>query len=177
MPIGAALTWDDDHCYVMIVSSGEGTYLVRRIRGGKRKRRQARVGAPDAALTPSSGLAGVSELCDRLGVIEALDAAVGPVKQRKRGFGAGELLAGIASAQLAGEDFLVGLDRQREDAAGQQITPVPGAELDDRGGPGPPDHRRAVAVGGDGAGGGHGADAGPAARGAGGGAGRGPGHD
>ena len=40
--------------------------------------------------------------------------------------GAGELLTGIAAAQLAGEDFLVGLDRQRADAAGQQITPVPG---------------------------------------------------
>jgi hypothetical protein len=99
---------------------------VARIRGGRRKRRQARVGAPDAALTPSSGLAAVSELCDRLGVIGALDAAVGPVKQRDRGFGAGQLLTGIAAAQLAGEDFLAGLDRQREDAAGQQITPVPG---------------------------------------------------
>ena len=81
---------------------------------------------PDAALTPNAGLAAVSELCDRLDVIGALDAAVGPVKQRDRGFGAGELLAGLASAQLAGEDFLVGLDRQRADAAGQQITPVPG---------------------------------------------------
>ena len=40
--------------------------------------------------------------------------------------GAGELLAGIAAAQLAGEDFLTGLDRQRADAAGQLITPVPG---------------------------------------------------
>jgi len=99
---------------------------VRRIRAGRRKLRQARVGAPDAALTPNAGLAAVSELCDRLGVIGALDAAVGPVKQRDRGFGAGELLAGIASAQLAGEDFLVGLDRQRADAAGQQLTPVPG---------------------------------------------------
>ena len=99
---------------------------MARIRGRKRKRWQARIGAPDAALTPSSGLAAVSELCDRLGVIEALDAAVGPVKQRDRGFGAGELLTGIAAAQLAGEDFLAGLDRQREDAAGQQITPVPG---------------------------------------------------
>ena len=39
---------------------------------------------------------------------------------------AGELLTGIAAAQLAGEDFLTGLDRQRADAAGQQITPVPG---------------------------------------------------
>ena len=64
-------------------------------------------------------------LCERLGVIEALDAAVGPVKQRDRGFGAGQLLTGIAAAQLAGEDFLSGLDRQRADAAGQQLTPVP----------------------------------------------------
>jgi hypothetical protein len=106
--------------------SREGTYLVTRIRGRKQKRGQARIGAPDAALTPSAGLAAVGELCDRLGVIEALDAAVGPVKQRDRGFGAGQLLTGIASAQLAGEDFLAGLDRQRADAAGQQLTPVPG---------------------------------------------------
>src|SRR5258708_7645987 len=52
--------------------------------------------------------------------------AVGRIKQRERGFGAGEPLTGIAAAQLAGEDFLAGLDRQRADAAGQQITPVPG---------------------------------------------------
>jgi Transposase DDE domain group 1 len=110
----------DDHL------SGEDTYLVERIRGGKRKRRQARVGAPDPALTLNAGVAAVSELCDRLGVIEAIDAAVGPVKQRDRGYGAGELLTGIAAAQLAGEGFLVGLDRRRADAAGQQITPVPG---------------------------------------------------
>ena len=80
---------------------------------------QARVGVPDRGLTPNAGLVAVSELCDRLGVIGALDAAVGPIKQRDRGFGAGELLTGIAAAQLAGEDFLVGLDRQRADAAGQ----------------------------------------------------------
>jgi hypothetical protein len=56
--------------------SEEGTYLVVRIRGRKRTRRQrARIGAPDAALTPNGGLAAVSELCDRLGVIEALDTA------------------------------------------------------------------------------------------------------
>ena len=89
-------------------------------------RQQVRIGAPDPALTPNAGLAAVTELCGRLGVIEALDAAVGPIKQRDRGFGAGELLTGIAAAQLAGEDFLTGLDRQRADAAGQQITPVPG---------------------------------------------------
>jgi hypothetical protein len=85
-----------------------------------------RAGAPDRSLTANAGLAVISELCDRLGVIAALDAAVGPVKQRDRGFGAGELLTGIAAAQLAGEDFLTGLDRQRADAAGQLITPVPG---------------------------------------------------
>ncbi len=85
-----------------------------------------RAGAPDAALTPNAGMAAISELCDRLDVTGALDAAVGPVKQRDRGFGAGELLTGIAAAQLAGEDYLTGLDRQRADAAGQQITPVPG---------------------------------------------------
>ena len=125
MPIGAALTWDDDHCDVTIISARKAPT------GGQDTRqeeaaRQARIGAPDAALTSSSGLAAVSELCDRLGVIEAIDAAVGPVKQRDRGFGAGELLTGIAAAQLAGEDFLVGLDRQRADVAGQQIAPVPG---------------------------------------------------
>ena len=59
-------------------------------------------------------------------MIGALDAAVGLIKQRDRGFGAGELLTGLAAAQLAGEDFLTGLDRQRADAAGQQIMPVPG---------------------------------------------------
>ncbi len=106
--------------------SGEGTYLVSRIRGGMRKRRPARVGAPDPTLTPNAGLAAITELCERLGVIEALDAAVGRVKQRNRGFGAGGLLVGVAAAQLAGEDFLAGLDRQRGDPAGQQIAPVPG---------------------------------------------------
>src|SRR5437762_8468366 len=109
----------------MIIFGG-GTYLVRKIRGSRRKRRQVRVGAPDAALTANAGLAAVTELCGRLGVVKELDAAVGPVKQRDRGFGAGELLTGLAAAQLAGEDFLTGLDRQRADVAGQQLTPVPG---------------------------------------------------
>ena len=127
MPIGAALAWDDDRCQVMIISGGEDTYLVSRIRGGA-GRRVSRCGSARRmrSLTPNAGLAAVTELCGRLGVIEALDAAVGPIKQRDRGFGAGELLTGIAAAQLAGEDFLTGLDRQRADAAGQQITPVPG---------------------------------------------------
>jgi hypothetical protein len=99
---------------------------VSRIRGGSLPRQRVRAGAPDASLTANAGLVAVTELCGRLGVIGALDAAVGPIKQRDRGFGAGELLCGLAAAQLAGEDFLTGLDRQRADAAGQQLAPVPG---------------------------------------------------
>jgi hypothetical protein len=99
---------------------------VSRIRAGGRRRQQVRAGVPDRSLTANAGLAVITELCGRLGVIEAVDAAVGPIKQRDRGFSAGELLAGIAAAQLAGEDFLTGLDRQRADVAGQQIMPVPG---------------------------------------------------
>jgi len=89
-------------------------------------RRRVRVGAPDPSLTPVSGLAAVTELVDRLNMITLLDAAVGPIKARDRGFTGGELLVGMASAQLAGEDFLVGLDRRRADAAGQVLAPVPG---------------------------------------------------
>src|SRR6185312_1611840 len=55
-----------------------------------------------------------------------LDAMVGPIKARARGVGAGELLVGMASAQLAGQDHLVGLDRYRADGAGQLLAPVPG---------------------------------------------------
>jgi hypothetical protein len=76
---------------------------VKRIRGGSRKRQQIRPGAPDRSLAANAGLAAVCELCDRVGVIEALDKAVGPIKQRDRGFGAGEVQAGIAAAQLAGK--------------------------------------------------------------------------
>jgi hypothetical protein len=84
------------------------------------------VGAPDESLTRFSGLAAVTELVDRLGVIKRLDAAIGPIKTRDRGFTAGEVLVGMAAAQLCGEDFLVGLDRHRVDTSGQELTPVPG---------------------------------------------------
>ena len=69
-----------------------------------------RVGPPDESLTRFSGLAAVTELVDRLGMIDRLDAAVGSIKARDRGFSAGQVLVGMAAAQLCGEDFLVGLD-------------------------------------------------------------------
>jgi hypothetical protein len=83
-------------------------------------RRRVRVGAPDPSLTPVSGMVAMAELVERLDVIGRLDAVIGRIKQRRRGRTAGGLLVGIAAAQLAGEDFLVGLDRQRADTAGQQ---------------------------------------------------------
>jgi hypothetical protein len=105
-----------------------------------------RIGTPDPTLTPVSGMLAVSELVERLDVVGRLDAAIGPIKQRRRGHTAGELLVGTAAVQLAGEDFLVGLDRQRADAAGQQVGPGARAVYDDRGRPGPPVHRRPVAA-------------------------------
>ena len=94
--------------------------------GSLRRRRRVRIGAADPTPTPVSGMLAVSELCERLDVTGWLDAAIGPIKRRRRGQTAGEVLVGIAAAQLAGEDFLVGLDRQRADVAGQQLAPVPG---------------------------------------------------
>ena len=91
-----------------------------------RTRGKIQIGADDPSLTAAGGMLAVTELCGRLGLIEALDAEIGPVKQRKRGFTGGQVLTGMAAAQLAGEDFLVGLDRLRADEAGQQVTPVPG---------------------------------------------------
>src|SRR5918994_7306772 len=108
-------------------SSGrEDTYRVRRVRKGRVRRARVQVGAPDESLTRFSGLIAVTELVERLDVIGRLDAAIGSLKQRRRGHTAGEVLVGIAAAQLAGEDFLVGLDRQRADRAGQQLAPMPG---------------------------------------------------
>ena len=73
-----------------------------------------------------SGLVAVTELTEHLDVVGRLDAAIGPIKTRGRGATGGQVLVGMAAAQLAGEDFLVGLDRHRADAAGQVLTPVPG---------------------------------------------------
>lgn len=103
--------------------SGGRRVRQRRVRSSLRR---VGIGAPDPTLTGSGGMVAITELTDRLRVIDAVDAAVGPIKTRNRGFGAGQLLVGMSAAQLAGEDFLVGLDRARADAAGQQIAPVAG---------------------------------------------------
>ncbi|MGH3570207.1 MAG: hypothetical protein ACRDRH_30215, partial [Pseudonocardia sp.] len=96
---------------------------VREIR---RLRRAVGIGAPDPSLTSYSGMVAVTALLDRLNMIKLMDAVIGPIKQRDRGFSGEELLVGLACAQLAGEDFLVGLDRFRADEAGQVLAAVPG---------------------------------------------------
>lgn len=97
-----------------------------RLRDIRRLRRRVGIGAPDPSLTAVSGMVAVTELVDRLGMIKLLDAAIGPIKARDRGLSGGQLLVGMAAAHLAGEEFLVGLDRQRADAAGQVLAPMPG---------------------------------------------------
>lgn len=57
-----------------------------------------RIGAPDPSLTGTAGMIAVTELCGTLGLIEALDAPMGPVKERKRGVSGGQSLTGMAAA-------------------------------------------------------------------------------
>src|SRR6266498_2403602 len=78
--------------------------LAAAMRGKTRGRIQ--IGADDPSLTAAGGMLAVTELCERLGLIAALDEGMGPVKQRRRGFTGGQVLAGMA--------------------AGQLVTPVPG---------------------------------------------------
>ena len=95
-------------------------------RARKRTRaRKVRIGAPDQRLTPAAGVEAVREVDRVLGITAAMDAGIGAVKERARGLSGGELVVSMASAQLAGEDFLVGLDRRRADTAGQELEPVP----------------------------------------------------
>ena len=89
-----------------------------RVREIQRVRQRVRIGAPDASLTTFSGAIAVTELVNRLAMIKLLDAAIGPIKSRDRGFSGGQLLVGIAAAQLAGEDFLVGLA-----SSGRELPP------------------------------------------------------
>lgn len=109
------------------MSLQEGTFRVSRIRVRRGGRKRVRFGAPDGTVTGSAGLVAVSELADRLGLVATLDRRIGPIKQRARGLSGGELLVGLATAQLLGEDAWVGLDRCRADRAGAALAPVPWA--------------------------------------------------
>jgi hypothetical protein len=99
-----------------------GTRSVKTIRGLAGR---VRIGAPDTSLTPASGVVAVAELADRLGMVAALDDAIGAIKQRDRGLSAGGLLLALAQTQMLGGDFLVSLDRRRDDLVGEALSVVP----------------------------------------------------
>lgn len=100
------------------------------IRGSKKRRnkrvraRRVRVGESDRRLTPVAGVEAVREVDRVLGLTSTLDTRIGALKERRRGVSGGQLLVSMASAQLTGEDHLVGLDRRRADVAGQELEPV-----------------------------------------------------
>jgi len=97
----------------------------RRERSAKRGARRVGVGAPDWTLTGLAGLAAVDELIGRLGIVEVLNRGIGPIKQRDRGPTGGQLLVGMASAQLVGQDCLDCLDRVRADGGSAWLTQAP----------------------------------------------------
>lgn len=66
----------------------------------------------------------VRETVRALGLIDAIDAFVGPIKQRDRGLGAGEFVVGVAECLLGGGDFLADLDRARADGAAGSLRAV-----------------------------------------------------
>ncbi|MDP9444454.1 MAG: IS1380 family transposase [Actinomycetota bacterium] len=84
-----------------------------------------RIGAPDESLTAASGVAALAEFFGRLDVVGVFDRGIGPIKHRDRGASAGQLLIGLAQAQLLGGDSLTALDRQRADAAASVLSGVP----------------------------------------------------
>jgi hypothetical protein len=93
---------------------------------GKRwTRLNARTGESDGSLTENGGLVLVAELDRVLGVTAALDAGIGPVKERDRGLSGGEFALATAVVQLVGEDHLVGFDRLRADVVGEGLLPAP----------------------------------------------------
>src|SRR5947208_2099501 len=102
-------------------SLGKDTRSVKTIPGLAGR---VRIGAPDASLTPASGVVAVAELVCRLSVATALDDAVGEIKQRDRGLSAGQFLVAVAQAQMCGAEFWTGLDRRRADTAGEALSAV-----------------------------------------------------
>lgn len=90
------------------------------------RRRGVVIGEDDPRLTGHSGLVLVAELDRVLGIGAAIDDAVGPIKKRRQGLGAGGLLLAAAEMMLAGGDFMCDLDVQRDDVAGRELRAVPG---------------------------------------------------
>jgi hypothetical protein len=66
----------------------------------------------------------VAEAVRALGVIDAIDAFVGPIKQRDRGLSAGEFVVSMAECLLGGGDYMADLDRARAETAAAALRSV-----------------------------------------------------
>ena len=88
------------------------------------------VRADDPSLTPYAGLAVSGELARRLGVAELIGAELSverrarPVKVRRRGLSAGELVVSLAECQLVGGSFFDHVEDVRADQAGAGLRAV-----------------------------------------------------
>lgn len=113
--------YDDSGCRSHESVGTKGTCRVKKLEHPKSS---VVVRADDPSLTGSAGMVCVAEAVRALGLIEAIDAFVGPIKQRDRGLGAGEFVVSLAECLLGGGDFLTDLDRDRADAAGMALRAV-----------------------------------------------------
>src|SRR5919106_2027436 len=90
------------------------------------------VRADDPGLTPYAGLAVSGELARRVGLAELVDAELcverraRPVKVRRRGLYAGELVVSLAECQLVGGSFFDHVEDVRADCAGAGLRAVAG---------------------------------------------------
>lgn len=66
----------------------------------------------------------IAEVDRVLGVIDAIDDRVGPIKARRQGLSAGQLVVSMAESMLAGGDFMCDLDDLRADQAGAVLRAV-----------------------------------------------------
>ena len=103
-----------------------------RVKPVKRDRRPGRIvaRADDPGLTAYAGLAVSGELCRRLRLAELIDGQLGlerrarPVKRRRRGLPAGQVLLSLAESQLVGGEFFDHLEDLRADGAGAPLRAV-----------------------------------------------------
>ena len=97
-----------------------------RLRTRPPRGKKVRFGVPDESLTGAGGVVVLAELMRKLGVVRALDAGIGAVKQRERGVSGGQMVAALAQGQLLGGQNLAALDEQRLDVAAGRLSALPG---------------------------------------------------
>ena len=80
----------------------EGTLMVENV-----GRRTAKINmvCDETNLTPNAGLAVVAETVAVLGLIDAFDSSIGPIKQRQRGLSGGQLVVSMAESLLVAARF------------------------------------------------------------------------